>query len=198
MQLLDVSNNNGTIDWAKIPKIAATGVWIKATEGMTYTDPLYAANVKAAKAHGFRVGAYHFARPELNHTPAEEASHFCSVVGKIGRRDLRPVLDMETVGGDEDWARAFCHYVTKHLGVMPMFYSYTNWIEVHKFKVPVGDGLWLANYSGLLHPPVAPKPWKKYVAWQYTDKGKVDGVTGFVDRSVGSRGVLAHPVLGLL
>ena len=195
MNLIDVSNVQGHIDWAKVKGVQ--GVWLKATEGLTFDDSFYKENRKGAQAAGLRVGAYHFARPE-NNTAIAEADHFSNVIGKPGRKDLKPVLDMEG-HGDESWAHTFSKRVYHNTGCYPLFYSYLDWIQTHKFKIPVGNGLWLADYSGLLHPPVAPKPWKKYVAWQYSDKGKVDGITGFVDRSVGSKlGVLAHPVLGLL
>ena len=38
--------------------------------------------------------------------------------------------------------------------------------------------LWVAKWS-----TIPPKQVKRYVGWQYTDKGKVTGVTGKVDRS---------------
>ena len=41
-----------------------------------------------------------------------------------------------------------------------------------------GYPLWVAKWSA-----IPPKQVKSYVGWQYTDKGKVSGVTGKVDRS---------------
>lgn len=196
MNLIDVSNVQGKVDWKKVAKSNVQGVWLKATEGLTFDDAFYKENVAGARAAGLRVGAYHFARPE-NNTALAEADHLSHIIGRVGRRDLKPALDMEG-NGDEAWAHMFCRRVYHNLGVIPVFYSYSAWLNEHHFKVPVGNGLWIANYDGLLHPPITPKPWKRYVAHQFTDKGKVDGIAGNVDRSWARPGVLAHPLLGLL
>lgn len=196
MNLIDVSNAQGNVDWGKVRRAGIQGAWLKATEGSDYNDAYFEANRRRARAAGVRVGAYHFARPEHN-TAKTEADHFCHAIGKPGRRDLKPVLDMEGFGS-ESWAHQFSKRVRDNIGVTPIFYTYSAWLEEHKFEAPVGNGLWIANYDGILHPPLTPKPWKKYVAHQYTDKGAVAGVSGHVDRSWGTRGVLAHPVKGLL
>jgi len=197
MNLIDVSNAQGKVDWVKVKAAGINGAWLKATEGVTFNDSWYASNKRQADARGIRTGAYHFARPEHNSAVAE-ADHFSHVIGKPGRRDLKPVLDMEGKG-DEAWAHAFCKRVRENLGVTPIFYSYSSWIAEHNFKTPVGNGLWLANYDGLLHIAPAPAPWKRYVAHQYTSTAKMPGVTGNCDRSWGRlTGCLAHPLLGLL
>lgn len=200
MELIDISNVNGAVDWPKVKRAGIGGVWLKATEGKTFDDPYFASNRRRANAAGLRVGAYHFARPE-NNTAQVEADHFCKVIGPVGRRDLKPVLDMEGKG-DEAWAHAFSQRVKLNLGVTPIFYSYTAWIKEHSFKTPVGNGLWLADYgvnNGGMAKAVAPKPWTRFVAHQYTSVGSCAGVSGHVDRSWGRTiGILARPVAGLL
>ncbi|MCW5953083.1 MAG: lysozyme, partial [Propionibacteriaceae bacterium] len=57
---VDVSRYQGEIDW---PVLAAQGIefaFIKATEGSSYVDPRFAANLEGASAAGLRAGAYHF------------------------------------------------------------------------------------------------------------------------------------------
>lgn len=208
MQIIDVSNVNGVVDWHRVYAAGIRGVYLKATEGATFDDGLFQSARRRANAAGLRVGAYHFARPDHNN-PKIEADHFARVVGKVGRRDLRPVLDFEQAAPKlkpvelEWWARSWNQRVLSKLGVLPAFYTYP-WYEEHlKLSKPIGNGLWLADYSindGHLHPPTIPAPWKKIILHQYTSRGLVDGVTGFVDRSIATnlRSVLAHPVLGLL
>lgn len=196
MNLIDVSNAQGSIDWVKVRRAGVQGAWLKATEGVTFNDAFHTTNRREANKAGVRVGSYHFARPELNSAVAE-ADHLCRIIGKLGRRDLKPVLDMEGKG-DEAWAHTFCRRVQFHLGVWPIFYTYSAWLHEHHFKKPAGNGLWIANYDGVLRPPLPVAPWKKYVAHQYTSSGRVDGIRGKVDRSWGNRAVLAYPVKGLL
>jgi lysozyme len=207
INLIDISNVNGTVDWRKVYKAGIRGVWLKATEGVTYDDPRYTEDAVKARAAGLRVGTYHFARPDNN--PADrEAAHFCAVIGTPRRRDLRPVLDLEkecnlTPAKLEAWAHTFSQHVSATIGVLPLFYSYPAYIRAMDAQTPIGAGLWLASYGvndGRNHSAVAPAPWKHWAAHQYTSKGQVAGVNGDVDRSYAPavRPLLAHPILGLI
>ena len=46
VQGIDVSRYQGKIDWLQVKADKREFVFIKATEGQTYTDPNFAANVK--------------------------------------------------------------------------------------------------------------------------------------------------------
>lgn len=206
MEIIDLSNVNGKpINFPQIYRAGIRGVWLKATEGKTFDDPMFAQARNAARKAGLRVGAYHFARPD-NNNPESEAEHFIRVVGKLGRRDLKPVLDMEHGTGNhfmEDWSRRFNQRVKKEWGVIPIFYSYPYYIEQIAPRTPIGNGLWIASYGsndGKIHPVAVPNPWKNFVAHQYTSNGKIPGVPGNVDRSYAPKttGVLAFPIRGLL
>lgn len=198
MKIIDISNVNGKVNFYKSRLSGVGGVWLKATEGATFDDPLYHANYKAAKKALLRVGAYHFARPDRN-SPEVEAAHFMRVVGKLGKRDLRPVLDMEKHANIdlEDWSRRFNRHIKHHWGIVPIFYSYPDFIKNMNLNTTIGNGLWIANYSindGKRHLVSVPPPWKHYVAHQYTSRGKVLGVKGYVDISYAPKldAVLAH------
>lgn len=201
--ILDVSNVQGfTINWRAVRQAGVEGVFLKATEGLTFNDGRFQTWRKQANAVGIHVGAYHFARPDLHPSGAEEeAAHFCSIVGKIGRTDLKPVLDFETPGGSADWIHRFNHTVRKQLGRFPAFYSYPARIADLYLKTPVGDGLWLASYSrndGTEHPFVVPAPWRKAIAHQFSSNCRIAGVAGAVDLSHAPslKALLAHPVVG--
>src|SRR5512146_1333483 len=97
-RLIDVSNNNDYVNLARVKEAGYAGVWHKASEGVTFTDGLFAKRRAEAAKAGLRFGAYHFARPHsLATDPINQADHFCAVVGKVGRTDLRPVLDYEVL-----------------------------------------------------------------------------------------------------
>lgn len=208
--LVDVSNVNGNIDFGAVREsMGATGVFLKATEGLTFDDPKWPSFRSAANAAGLRVGAYHFARPDLHpYDPDDEADHFCRIVGSIGRRDLRPVLDFEhtaTINGAQmtAWARLFNQRVKKNLGVLPIFYSYPSFISDMRPSTPIGAGLWLASYGsndGADHPYGVPAPWHKAIAHQFSSNGRLAGHSGSVDVSHAPSltPLLAHPVIGRL
>jgi GH25 family lysozyme M1 (1,4-beta-N-acetylmuramidase) len=207
MLIVDLSNNNGTPDFGRIKAAGIEGVWLKASEGVSFVDQTFHTRALAARKAGLRVGAYHFARPDVNSLHAgDEAEAFCRVVSTagVGRRDLRPVLDYERLrprGANETWIRDWNHTVRKRLGVGPLFYSYPALVSSLQLKTPVGYGLWLASYGrddGTEHPFTVPAPWRKTVAHQFTSRATVAGAPGLVDlsRVVQKRAVLAHPLLG--
>lgn len=207
MLLIDLSSNQGSVDFARIKKAGVTGAWLKASEGRTWNDPVWASRARQARAAGLRVGGYHFARPDLN-SPESEAQHFARVLGTIRRRDLRPVLDFEQATSLapselEAWARAFNHAFRFRTGLYPIFYSYPAYVAHMRPSKPIGAGLWLASYSrndGKEHPFQIPAPWRKTVAHQFSSNCTVAGVPGRVDLSTARRlrPLLAHPITGRL
>lgn len=204
--LIDLSSNNGSVDLYAAARDGISGAFLKATEGTTYVNPYFAS--QRATNSGLRVGAYHYARPDRNpYRPEAEAEHFCRVIGKLGRRDLRPVLDLEVWGDDlspeqmVSWARKFNRVVRKRFGVWPIFYSYPYFINRLSADIPIGNGLWLASYGrndGKEYPYGVPAPWQKIVAHQFTSRGRVAGVRGDCDvsRAKSLTPLLAHPWLG--
>jgi lysozyme len=200
--IIDVSNNNGgSINWTRVKESGVAGVLLKATEGLGFTDGTFESRRAAANKVGLIVGSYHFGHREND--PVAEAKHYLSVVGKLGKYDFKPVLDFELGSpqqSDELWIHRFNATVKNHLGVYPIFYSYSSFIEGLDLAKPVGDGLWLASYSrndGKDHGAAVPAPWKKWNLLQYTSKGTVGGVSGGVDLShaITLKGLLAHPWL---
>jgi len=207
MLIADVSNVNGNVNFKALRNAGVRAVWLKATEGLTFNDRDYVAFRRAANKAGLRVGAYHFARP-ADHGAVAEAAHFARRIGKPGRTDLRPVLDLETPAPNiteaalVEWARKFNRTVEADIGVTPVFYSYPAFIEQLHPEKAIGDGLWLASYGrndGKNYPFKVPAPWKKVVAHQFTSNWHVEGHDGPIDLSYAPkvRAVLAHPVLGL-
>lgn len=210
LTIIDVSNHQGDVDFVKVKRSGVTGVWLKATEGLTFDDKTYLKNRDEARAAGLRVGAYHFARPDRQpYDPQGEARHFSEVSGKPGRRDLKPVLDFEVQSKDLSraqhvaWARSFNVEYKKRRGIIPMFYSYQYLVQWLGPTTPIGNGLWLANYGANDGKPFsvqAPYPWKKVTAHQYTSNGTVPGVAGECDVSTAPRlpGVLAYGWRGVI
>jgi lysozyme len=188
--VVDVSNAQGQVDWAKVAGAGVHGAFYKASEGAHFVDAFQAHNRAGAARAKIHAGAYHFARPDLN-DPHAEADHFAAVLGTLHPFELVPALDLEVAGhvGADDpvaWARAFNRRLREHLGVWPLFYSYSAFIEGLHAGEPIGGGLWLANYGrndGAEHPAATPKPWRKTRLHQFTSAGRIAGVRGRVDLS---------------
>lgn len=205
MKLIDVSNVNGAIDWRAVANAGVKGAFVKATEGRTYTDSEFTTNRRRANAAGVAVGAYHFARPDRN-AAASEAANFCVAVKSLGPRDLRPVLDYEhkvslSPAAQAQWIRSFNAVVRDHLGVWPMFYTYPALLSSLRATKPFGNGLWLASYGlndGADHGFVVPSPWRKVAIHQFTSRGRVPGIHGYVDLDWTGSLPYARPVKQLL
>jgi lysozyme len=187
---IDVSHNNGNIDWKKVKTnpLAITFAFIKATQGVGYTDPKCKVNAQAASQAGIRFGYYHFSslnKPAAVESDAtDEANYFDQVLKTMPQGNLPPVLDIET--NDKGlttqqvqlWISTFMNRM-KILGYpLVIIYSYkpffdTNLPANHPFgSIP----LWLAQYRNVAAPSL-PRGWSKYLIWQYSAKEKVTGIS---------------------
>lgn len=209
LTLLDLSNNNPSPDFKAVRKAGAFGVLLKVSESTTFTDQTWQARSHAARDAGLHVGGYHFARPHIGSAP-QEAQYFCARLGKVGRRDLHPALDLETNDGGLTplelltWVRWFQREVKHLTGARCLLYSYPAFIREQGWaSTPgTGAGLWLADYGtndGHDHGATAPSPWRRVVAHQFTSVGTWRGVEGHVDLSHARRrrAVLAHGLRGI-
>jgi GH25 family lysozyme M1 (1,4-beta-N-acetylmuramidase) len=197
---LDVSghqNARGAISWTKVKNAGQSFVFIKATEGQTYTDQYYSANSSGAAAAGLLRGAYHFARPDSSAGDAVgEARHFIGVAGTSPAGHLPPVLDLEDAGGLSTtalvaWTKAFLREVERLTGRVPIIYTGPSFWQSKmgnstQFK---NYPLWLAQYT--TGQPTVPGGWPAYTFWQNTSSFTVPGITGNVDHNV-FRGTLAQ------
>ena len=124
---IDVSHWQGTIDWAKVRAAGKKFAYIKASEHTTFVDDTYLTNCSRAKSAGLKVGAYHFARPNIGTTDAyAEADHFIGTADWTSG-ELRPVLDLEDTGGLtssalQTWVKAFVQRIYDRTGVRAVIY----------------------------------------------------------------------------
>src|SRR5689334_19243725 len=106
---IDVSDNNGQVDWGAVAGAGYGFAIAKVTEGTGFVDPTFAGNWSAMKSNGLVRGAYHFARPDDNKAE-DEARFFLDTikqqVGDLQKGDFL-ALDLETGSGDLGaWALA--------------------------------------------------------------------------------------------
>lgn len=178
MEMIDVSMWQGKIDWQKVKKSGIGMAYVKATEGQSWIDPRFEENISGATAVGIAVGAYHFARPGQGNVD-NEASHFLETIrGK--NLSLRPVLDIETNSGLTTsellaWATKWLEMVEHETGMRPIVYT-GEWFRSQYLSSLSGYDFWIAKYS--IQPPQPP-----YIAWQYTQSGRIEGINGNVDMS---------------
>jgi lysozyme len=183
IQGCDVSHWQGDVDWRKVRQTGMAFVYIKATEGARFIDPLFEANVRGAKEAGLHVGAYHFARFMSKQEAVQEARHFFSTV-KPHLLDLPHVLDLETDQGllaEHLSLSAFLFLETLHklTSLKPMIYTSTEFAKGHLDATLKDYPLWIAHFNREL--PGENGIWDKWTVFQYTDQGEVPGIKGAVD-----------------
>jgi lysozyme len=180
---IDVSHHNGAIDW---PKVKADGVqfaYIKSTEGTGYIDPRFRSNAAGARAAGIKVGFYHYAHAEKNQ-PYAEAEAFYKATRGMGV-DLPYCLDLEGESGILSmvsltaWAVTFMREVKRLTGKGVILYTGAYFARDELGKAAGEFPLWIAHYGATV--PLGNNTWGEWAAFQYTDKGKVDGIAGYVD-----------------
>ncbi|HJV46842.1 MAG TPA: GH25 family lysozyme [Bacillota bacterium] len=199
---IDVSHWNGTIDWVQVKSSGVAFAYVKASEGTTYTDTMFATNVKGAHAANLPVGAYHYARPSApfnQDQPKQEAQYFVNAMKNNGLSDfgnIMPVLDLEepattgTLTSDElaQWARIFVDTTKSLTNRQVLLYTGAWFVQQYNdFGGKLADlPVWIAAYTryGYTQPPAC-GGWTQWTAWQYSDQGTVPGVPSQVDLDAG-------------
>lgn len=186
---IDVSTWQGTVDWGAVRRSGRLFAFAKATEGVTYVDPTFAANRAGMAAAGMTLrGLYHFARPD-NNGAAAEAAHFLQTVGTLLPGEV-PVLDLEVAPGPAagDWAAEWMARVAQATGRTPVLYSnqaYLNGVPTSRLT---GYPLWIAAWGRddgtVPASPPSTDRWSRWTWWQYTSNATVTGVVGHVDDSL--------------
>jgi GH25 family lysozyme M1 (1,4-beta-N-acetylmuramidase) len=193
VQGLDVSsiqNSQGAISWSKVKDADQSFVFVKATEGVSYTNPYYASNSSGANSAGLLRGAYHYARPDSSAGDAvAEARHFVSVTGTSLTGQLPPALDLEDSGGLSSsalisWAKAFLAEVERLTGRVPAIYTGPSFwrSQMANSTAFTRHPLWIAHYT--TGSPSIPGGWSTYTFWQHTSSFRVSGITGDVDHNL--------------
>lgn len=183
-QGIDVSKWQGEIEW---PRVAASGVafaMVRASYGRDSEDPRFKANISGAAASGLPCGAYHYCYAMSVEEAKTEAEFFLRTV-KGQRLEYPLALDLEDASlaplGRETLtaiANAFLQAV-EEAGYYAMLYANPNWLNNYLDAEALSRyDLWLANWT---ENPTYPG---SYGMWQYSSQGRIDGVSGNVDRDV--------------
>ena len=178
---IDVSHHNGKINWEKLPDVEF--VYIKATEGATYIDPMYQQNIKGARSRKFRVGAYHYFR-----TTSSAQKQFENYKKHVKKSDidLIPMMDVEeckkwSATQFQDSLMRFIQLVKSHYGKAPMIYSVNTFYN--KYCAPRFN-----NYHLMIGRYGNDEPFIKgkgnYTIWQKSQTGKLTGIPKSVDIDV--------------
>jgi GH25 family lysozyme M1 (1,4-beta-N-acetylmuramidase) len=183
---IDVSEHNGTLDWAKVKAAGIEFAMIRSGYGKQYTDPQFSANVAGAAAQKIPYGIYHYSYA----LSADDARREAALVVQL-LQGTDPVcgvwLDME----DADGYKAKRMTLTKSAiteicstfvqavqaaGYRCGVYANKSWLETYIDVSQLNScDIWLAQWAS--------KPtWSgTCTVWQYSATGTLTGLSGNFD-----------------
>ena len=180
---IDLSHYQGEVFWEAIGDNSKMAyVYLKATEGGDRIDDKYEQNIVLAHKYGLKVGSYHFFRPK---TPLKLQLENFKAQCRPSQQDLIPMIDVETKQGlsndaFRDSLMTFLTMVEEAYHQKPLVYTGTNFYNKYMSGLMNGYKLMIAQYSS--NEPVL-NDGNDYMLWQYTGKGHIDGIRGYVDKS---------------
>ena len=195
---IDISRAQNSIDWETLAKVEDLEfVIIRAAQG-TAEDSRFAENVRAAMRLKIPFGMY-FASSA---TTAEEAIAEANFAAEYAKQ-YQPIYgiwyDMElpkqqTLGKQKitQLLRVWCDRV-KEVGVPYGIYSNRDWLNNRIDLQQLADAnLWYAAYPSVKQKVLTDAPkenrsklsYPQAAIWQWTSKGRIDGIIGNVDMNV--------------
>lgn len=193
LKVIDVSQWNGTITWPTVAShidavIIRAGYRGYGKAGTLATDPKFHENIQRAIAAKIPVGVY-WCSQALTDAEAIAEARYCSDLLKPYKITYPVYLDSEHMGpnatGRADkiskaqrtqYGLTFCKAIRDYGYTAGMYCSeswFTDEIDGAAFD-KAGFEIWVAKYSST-------KPRHDCDAWQYSAKGKVAGISGYVD-----------------
>ena len=181
---IDVSQWQGSIDFAQVKSSGIEMVYIRSSEGSNYTDPNFRQNYENARAQGLLVGFYHYVTARNTQQAEQQAKYFLSVVSGL-EFECRLAMDFEYLTGlsnEEINAIALAFMETlSQAGEEGVVYA-DSWNARMVFDSRLAAyPLWVAQYGSSSQPDLSGSVWNSWAGFQYSDVGNVAGITGNVD-----------------
>jgi lysozyme len=184
---IDVSRYQNVIAWEEVKamqvdKIRLGFAFIKATEGISNTDPQFRRNWKKARSNEMIRGAYHFFIASKD--GKMQAENFIRRVD-LEPGDLPPVLDVEQRNGVSKAqlrkeAKEWLEVVEAYYKVKPIIYTNVDFYNQNLGSDFDSYPLWAAHYYEQEKPRIG----RDWIFWQYNDGGNVNGIISKVDFNV--------------
>lgn len=203
---IDVSDNQGYIDWSKVKDAGVEFAILRSTRSGGEPDRQLACNIKGCRSNGIPMEFYKYLYALTNSDAKEEALRVVEVLQQHG---IKPSSDT-IIWADVEYDKLLA------LGKQAVWEIYDNFIEIiHNSGYGHGlymgkyayenqidgsgihDRLWLARYYagdtimqfGILpdetkRPYVAAGSASELIGWQFTSHGKVSGIDGYVDLNI--------------
>lgn len=190
----DVFGLTGTVNWTQAYGAGIRFAFAKASQGTTYTDGQFSANMVNGTAAGIHMGGYDYACPVTDSgvyctatNATTEADFFLNIAGPYMKSGyLYPALDLEEGCGSisaqamtnwvVEWMTTVQNWAKTNLNetIVPFLYTYSSFITGGCITSTVSQyNLWIANYQ-VSSPGIGFFP--TWVFWQFTSTASIPGV----------------------
>ena len=191
---IDVSRFQEKINWSKVADDGIDAAIIRLgyrgySKGDIMDDDTYEYNIDGALDNGLKVGVYFLTQATSDSEAEEEAEYVLDHIRGY-RLDCPIVLDVELVGGDDGRGNALSMEERTQYAI-----TFLERIEAAGYDTCIYGNLktfllmldmekledrskWFAGYTETPYFPYAMD------MWQYTDTGRVDGISGDVDINI--------------
>lgn len=187
MKGIDVSDNNGVVDWQAVADAGIEFAMVACSYGKTGRHDRFAENVNGAHAVGLQVGAYHYSYALTLADALLEVENCKASIEEAGVVLELPVFfDMEDADGwktrhDFDFSAenitAICKSFVGNIGLNTGVYASLSWLQNYIDWQGLGCAVWNAEWIAPGEDPADRSDGdsiKGYI-WQYTDKFVIGG-----------------------
>jgi lysozyme len=169
MQGVEVSGEDGTVDWKALKAVGANFAYLDASASAFARDPAFVKNLEDARTAKLRVGAVHRYDPCQ---PAEkQAANFVTVVPR-DRTMLPPAVDLDMLADDcpvkvsdaavESELMTFLNQIETHTGKPTILKISPDFEDRYHLAAGIDRNLWLVR--GVFEPDYAGRPWTLWSA----------------------------------
>lgn len=188
---IDCAKWQGTINWAKVKSAGVQVAILKATDKNNGPEPAFARNYAGATAQGIKVGCYRYVYARTVAAAENEARKVLAVIqGKAMPAGVWLDVEDKTLRGIPRATMlkmiTAMAKIIKAAGYQVGIYTNPDWynhvLDVSKITLPFWVASWGTNNGKPQRKPTI-KPQHTLAGWQYTDKGRVAGISTAVDLS---------------
>lgn len=185
MRGIDVSENNGVVDWGAVKANGFDFAIIRIGFGKSTLDELFYENINGAINVGLKVGVYHYSYALDELAARTEAEFVANTLYSAGltsdKLEMGVWFDMEDADGYKERngrftrqditniCSVFINYMWQNGYTNTGLYANLDWLENHIYVDQLGScAVWAAQYNSKLD-------YEGATIWQYTDSENIEG-----------------------
>lgn len=186
---IDVSYAQGAVDWAAVKAAGVEFAMIRASRGAVGGKPIakdttFDYNITQASANGIKVGVYHYLYATTAAEAKKEAKFFLKTIAPY-KINYPVVLDVEEQYQADLGKKKITSIVKAFLdevnaaGYYTMLYANKAWLTDYLDTAKLSEhDVWLAQWNEV------PTYEGAFGMWQYSSRGIVSGIDGYVDLNI--------------